>query len=498
MLLAASTQRTVGLVILAIVFLGGLVFIYFNIRSARDEVGSEIELASNRKPYLSDEELEGKKLDLALGSSLVLLTIVAVTLPLYWLGEPGRHEGRDLDTWRIFNNRGEEIYIEGAQCVSCHGAEGAGGVVNTAITSESGEFVAQVNWKAPALNTLMSRHTEDEILHVLNFGRNGVMPAWGGGGGGPLTDQQLEEVIFYLRSVQLSEEQIREEVSNGVDAGAEDLIVASSDEAWAVELREATQAKDDTAWAVRFLSREQGFGFECSDQFEECVADEEAGARLTTATQDAQEPLAAALADWYDDVARARGTAEAMALEAEPSLGDEGNEDALRFATLEILSTPDAFDGQEAYLQWGEILFANTAANGTYSCARCHTYGWSFDGASNFTVEDNGRDGPIPELADGYVQGGGFFGPNLSGDSLRDQFETAGSQADFIERGQAIGQTYGRGGSGGNGQMPGFGPLTESNPVGPGMGPGSGVEFSYPALLTEAQIDAIVAFERTL
>ena len=178
MLLAASTQRTIGLVILAIVFLGGIVYIYFNIRSARDEVGSEIELASNRKPYLSDEDLEGKKLDLALGSSLVLLTIVAITLPLYWLGEPGRHEGRDLDTWRIATNRGEEIYLEGAQCVNCHGPEGAGGVVNTAITSSSGEFVAQVNWKAPALNTLMSRHTEDEVLHVLNYGRNGVMPAW--------------------------------------------------------------------------------------------------------------------------------------------------------------------------------------------------------------------------------------------------------------------------------------------------------------------------------
>ena len=119
MLLAASTQRTIGLVILAIVFLGGIVYIYFNIRSARDEVGSEIELASNRKPYLSDEDLEGKKLDLALGSSLVLLTIVAITLPLYWLGEPGRHEGRDLDTWRIATNRGEEIYLEGAQCVNC-------------------------------------------------------------------------------------------------------------------------------------------------------------------------------------------------------------------------------------------------------------------------------------------------------------------------------------------------------------------------------------------
>jgi hypothetical protein len=30
------------------------------------------------------------------------------------------------------------------------------------------------------------------------------------------------------------------------------------------------------------------------------------------------------------------------------------------------------------------------------------------------------------------------------------------------------------------------------------MGPGSGIVFEYPALLTDEQIDAIVAFERTL
>ncbi|MEM9203706.1 MAG: cytochrome c [Actinomycetota bacterium] len=497
MLLAASTQRTVGLVILAIVFLGGLVFVYFNLRSARDEIGSEIELASNRKPYLSDEELEGKKLDLALGSSLVLLTIVSVTLPLYWLGEPGRHEGRDLDTWRIATNRGEEIYLEGAQCVNCHGPEGAGGVVNTAITSETGEFVAQVNWKAPALNTLLSRHTEDEVVHVLNFGRNGVMPAWGAGGGGPLTDQQLEEVIFYIRSVQLTEEEIRDDVQSGVVAGAQELIRSTSDADWAVELRAATDAKNETAMAVRLLERAD-FDFECTDEIEQCTADSAAGDRLTEATAAAQEPLAAAVADWLNDVNAAQATAEEMAIGENPTLADEGNEDALRFAALEILSTPDSFEGQEAYLQWGEILFTNTASNGTYSCARCHTYGWSFDGASDYVLEENGRDGPIPDLADGYVQGGGFFGPGLNGDSLRDQFESAQGQVDFITKGQAIGQTYGRGGSGGNGQMPGFGPVTETNPVGPGLGAGSGVVFEYPGILTDAQIDAIVAFERTL
>ena len=59
MLLAASTQRTIGFVILAIVFVGFAVYLILNARSARAEVGSEIELAANRKPYLDDDELEG-------------------------------------------------------------------------------------------------------------------------------------------------------------------------------------------------------------------------------------------------------------------------------------------------------------------------------------------------------------------------------------------------------------------------------------------------------
>ena len=44
--------------------------------------------------------------------------------------------------------------------------------------------------------------------------------------------------------------------------------------------------------------------------------------------------------------------------------------------------------------------------------------------------------------------------------------------------------------------MPGWGPRTEFDAVGPGIDPEA--EFDYPALLTSDQIDAIVAFERNL
>jgi mono/diheme cytochrome c family protein len=494
MLLAASTQRTIGLVILAIVFIGGLVYIYFNIRSARDELGSEIELAANRRPYMDDDELETKRLDLALGASLVLLTITAITLPLYWLGEPGRHEGRDVDTDRIFTNRGERIYVEGAQCVACHGSEGSGGSTSTAITTESGDFLAQVSWKAPALNTLLSRFTEDEVIHTLNFGRNGVMPAWGGGGGGPLTDQQLEEIVYYIRSIQIDEVQINTEVADGVRAGVEAKLRAESDADWAVALREANATKDATALDVALATRET-FGFDCLESVTNslCVADNDAGIALLAAETEHADALAAAVDQWLADVEAVRQSARDAVLAVDSSLDNEGNEDAWRFAALELLSTPGSVDDQQLYLEYGEILFTNTAASGTYSCARCHTYGWSFDATGPYSLELHGSDEPV---LDEYTQGGGYFGPNLRGGSTREQFETAASHADFISKGQTIGATYGRGGSGGNGQMPGFGPTTDSSPVGPTIG--NSDEFSYPALLTDEQIDAIVAFERNL
>lgn len=526
MLLAASTQRTIGFVILAIVFIGGLVYLFFNIRAAKAEVGSEIELAANRNEPLKDEDLEGRRLDIALLANLVMLTIIAIALPFYWLGEPGREEGRNVDTDRIFTNRGEEIYIEGAQCVSCHGAAGAGGAVTTAITDDDGGFLAQVVWKAPSLNSLWSRFSEDEVVHTLNFGRNGVMPAWGGAGGGPLTDQQIEEVIYYLRSIQIDGERIAQEVESGVMQLAEEYVIEGTDDSGAFlytgpELdawRDANTALLEATLVVEALDADcaaypplpeadengeldesavearEAFEAEAdADQLDELAACDDFAATSDTfnAANTAAEDLVSALAATF--LAEAEGVrlqAELMALEQDPTL----EEDELRWAALELLSDPDgAVPNVESYWKYGEFLFANPASQGTYSCARCHTFGWSYDAAERFTVRANGT---TESLLDEYVQAGGYFGPNLRNGSTTNQFATARTHAQFIESGQAIGVAYGRGGSGGNGQMPGFAARVESDAVGPTVA--NDDEFSYPATLTSDQIDAIVAFERTL
>ena len=419
MLLAASTQRTIGFVILAIVFVGYVVYLILNARSARDEVGSEIELAPNRKPYLEDEELEGTKLDKSLLAGLAMLAVIGVGLPLYWLGEPGRHEGLINNTDRIFADRGGELYVDGADCQQCHGAEGTGGSAPVTLTDAEGNFVATVAWSAPALNTVLSRYSEDEVRHVLNYGRNNVMPAWGAPGGGPLTEQQVEYLIRYMRRIQIPESELRDIVDTGVREGiAEHLGVSAADP----------------------------------------VVD-----------------------DWLAAVDDAVEEARSMALAADESLA--GNPKAIRQAGLELLAAGEA-PGSELYRTYGAILFDNPAAGGTYSCARCHTYGWSFDATTDGDDSIDGHAGPILQS---YNVAGGFFGPNLTGGSTVDQFETANQHADFISAGQSVGQTYGRGGAGGNGQMPGFGPRTDDD-----------LAIIYPATLTQDQIDALVAFERNL
>lgn len=195
--------RAIGLTIAALVFFGFLVAWIRNIVASRGELGSEIELAPNRKEYLSDEELEGPKLDKSLSFALVMLTLLALILPFYWIAEPGRQDGA-IDAYNLsFESRGEGTYVEGAQCVNCHAGGGVGGGAAFVLQDADGQFLANATWQAPALNNVLLRYSEDEVRYILNFGRPGSpMAAWGTPGGGPLTTQQVDNTIIYLRTLQ--------------------------------------------------------------------------------------------------------------------------------------------------------------------------------------------------------------------------------------------------------------------------------------------------------
>jgi cytochrome c553 len=212
--LAASTVQAVGATVAVLTMIGFAVYVIANVRAGRSEVGSEIELAPNRKPYYDDEELETTKLNRTLASGVIVLGLVAVGLPLYWLAEPGRQEGAREGSLHTFEKRGLEQYEEGSQCANCHGPEGTGGQAPYVLNDANGAFIANLQWRAPALNTVLLRFSRDEVFEIITLGRPGTpMVGWGAAGNGPRTDQEIENLVDYLASVQLSSDEARREVA---------------------------------------------------------------------------------------------------------------------------------------------------------------------------------------------------------------------------------------------------------------------------------------------
>lgn len=320
----AATTTTIAWILL-ILFVGGwLLYAVVNSRQVRPEAGSEIELAANRRQYYDDEVLEGPKLERTQLLGIFFLVIITISLPLYWVLEPGRQAGaREMEDGR-FVKWGAALFAStadgGFNCAGCHGGMTAnGGVAPFAITDPNTGEVKAIDWKAPSLNTVLYRFTEDEVRFILEYGRPfSPMSAWGTVGGGPMNEQQIQTLIDYLRSIQLPEE-------NG---------------------------------------------------------------RMPVAKQEALQQEAETLV--------ANGT----------------------------------------YGSIGEALFNIELDGGAYSCARCHTKGYSY-GAPQIT-------------------GGGAFGPNLTGGSTVRQFPRKEDMIAFISAGSEYGKRYGEQGQG-SGRMPGFG-----------------------------------------
>ena len=102
----------------------------------------------------------------------------------------------------------------------------------------------------------------------------------------------------------------------------------------------------------------------------------------------------------------------------------------------------------------GEILFNLDYASGAYSCARCHTAGWSYD--------------------DPQPSGIGAYGPALIGGATTSNFPDPADHYDFVSQPPGVGKKYGA-------QNQQFKPMP-----------------AFGRILTEEQISAIVDYERGL
>ncbi len=223
--LALSAQQKLGVATVVLLVVGWIAYIVSHLRSAdRPAPGSELELSPNRRPYFDDDGLEGPRLDRALFGGLVLMVVIAVGLPLYWANEPGRQEGakrgfdeRAVERGHILFQPSDSPVPEGNVgkfgCGGCHGTEGQGGVTTYTLADPLDESKPprQVQWTAPALDTVTLRYNDEQLKAVLVYGRlNTPMPPWGVLGGGPMNDQQITDLIAYLKSIAKDPKEVRE------------------------------------------------------------------------------------------------------------------------------------------------------------------------------------------------------------------------------------------------------------------------------------------------
>ncbi len=112
---------------------------------------------------------------------LVLTLSILVVFQIYIWREPGRIDAVEAEDRSQAVAAGRALYTE--NCAACHGEDGEGGI-------------------APALNSQeLLQMTSDEAL--FNLTRTGVpgslMPAWGQPFGGPFTNEQINQMVAFMR-----------------------------------------------------------------------------------------------------------------------------------------------------------------------------------------------------------------------------------------------------------------------------------------------------------
>ncbi len=208
---------TVFAVVVGIVWLGVLF-----VSAIRNRGGEEV--APNLKPGITDQEMETKRLEGGQKAAIAFSAFLAISLPLYFLGETGRQENFVAEFDEAAIERGAHI-VEEFRCFDCHGPDGVGGTARY-VEKRSG---VTVQWAVPSLNDVLFRYDEDEVNFWVTYGRgNTPMPAWGLPGGGPLNDQQVESVVEYLKSIQISQNEALTEVEPGIEAQLERLATADA------------------------------------------------------------------------------------------------------------------------------------------------------------------------------------------------------------------------------------------------------------------------------
>jgi mono/diheme cytochrome c family protein len=532
---AGEVRVGLGAIVLTVAFAGLLAWVGYLVLNARRRSTPQIETTpSNLQPGLSDDELENTRLTRVLGAAVISAAVLAITLPLYWANESNRQEAAAEAFVEQDIHEGEKWW-NNFSCIDCHGPEAGGG---GASFTEARSGVS-VSWAAPSLDDLFFRYNLEELTNVIVRGRPGTpMPANGLEGGGAMTVQEVDQVIAFLGHLQVSQVEALGKVDGAVDLALSRIAQGDDTVAGLIAEQEAEiedfEAAPETFALIETypedIARLLSSNGTCTDESAALVSlpCDVAGQDTDRdgLTDDAERELTRVAGSLYANVL---GRNNLLELVRKPAYDitfvtdnaftnssptgaplPDLDEAATFISTLDAdhltlsvrTSRQDAFlSGANARLEYlekaaaerlWEIDFnavteamnqqsradaaAASAASGgsvdatTYTsldaqravglfnayCARCHTAGYS----AGVAFEQG--------------HGSGAWGPSLMDGRSQVQFPLSADQIAFIIRGSNQAENYGVNGLG-SGRMPSFGQV-----------------------LTQDDIDLIVAYERTL
>ena len=501
-----------GAIVLTLAVAVILIWMAYLFLNTRQKRASANEAAPpNLSQPISDEELENTKLTKVLRAALFGSILLAIVLPWYAVNEPDRQATAAETISEDDIAAGAKWFsLAGFQCVNCHGPGGVGG---SAPFVEARSGVA-TNWKAPSLNDIFYRYTEEEVSQWIIHGRAGTpMPAFGLEGGGAMTVQEVDQTIEYLKSIQVTQAEALAKVDP-----ATSVAVGQIEEGGArtQALIDTQQAKiDDVLVAPEQLAVVGTFPDDIQYLFQAPETCTKESAELVTTKCD-DSAVDTDRDGLSDETEIALTEIAASSVEALPNADPDSikvyefkfdplnaftNEDPtlgvplpdldaadllLRALTTEVLLLNVSVDRADAFLadlEYGMDFLVNAAATELWDvdfaavadamgvtedeakqaaglfnayCARCHSGGYSAGAA--------------------FEQGAGTgaWGPALFDGRTIIQFPTFEGHVNFVINGSEAYAKYGINGLG-SGRMPAFG-----------------------SVLTQTQIELIVKYERSL
>jgi len=211
-MLALTSSQLLAFVVIALVVPLTAGFIAYQAKGRIKPRGAP-DIPPAMQPGPSDGDLEKSRLEKMQGWSLGFVVLFALLLPLVWLKEPANNKAQEDALLEQSIERGRqsvELFSEenqlGVGCVRCHG-EGLTGGVN---------IYNGVRVNVPPLNTVCAGpnipiHSSitnlNDLRQTIMRGRPGTdMPSWSVRFAGALDDQQIQDLVNYIVSIQDKDE----------------------------------------------------------------------------------------------------------------------------------------------------------------------------------------------------------------------------------------------------------------------------------------------------